>query len=725
MRRNDYITTGEQSGGMLTRRQYMKLASAGASAGVSGVGLSGLESRVARAASVVDDFEDGDMGEYSGEVSKYTVQSSTTLEGNYSLEATDVYGKIANSSSKGETTRGNEYVARVLASSGSGGYPGLIVGAQNLNYPGSDCYMTILQPAKDNLLLLRRDSGSNTTLDSVSVSLSEGTEYRLALRYGTDRIQVSVQDSNGNKLAGTDPIEDTIHSGGYFGFYTGGGTPVYYDYAENASLNSTFKDENILEPIDHFGYDLDAYEFDRGSSGANLVHKQKYSGPNRFGGAYAGERALKISEANTEMISTSGLDNYPSAGDTLSGYFMAVDPADKLNITWGVQDHENRYFLHMNYADQEVLLCKNNAGITEVLGSATNVGFSYDTWYWAEIEWYDDGTQDAYIYDVNENMIVEVSGTDSEWTSGGIGYDAYLGSGGTVYFDYFNIGHHSNDRGHWGPVVINGGEVLTSEDTGDDRYDYIYDLIYWISYDGKDWKSNEDVWEYIFSVGARTNTYKRETTFADDPHPSKLDPLNEVGYHRDDLEIKNAGTSDHDYIVHNPEKKTAGYLTSTEWNDEVAKNWDDPVSPGEYRERAIKDHQQEFFDRDFILGSIGTISGTIGFIVGSSIFGAVSSTAGLIVLVNDINELTYECKQNFDPGDTKERHIWDFCADYPLTYHQTEYALKVPDGDHVDVQITQDLNPGTELQAGNQRCVWDIHLPGDESPPSDPDYTLY
>lgn len=708
----------------LPRRKILKVTGAGIGVGVSvlnpGINVTSVR---AVSTSLIDDFEDGDISEYSGEVGKYTVQSSTVLEGNYSLKATDPYGKIANSSTKGQTTRGNEYVAQVLAPSGSDGYPGLLVGSQDPDYPGSDCYMSILQPAKDQLLLLRRDSGSNTVLDSVSVSLSEGTEYRLAMRYATERIQVSVQDKNGNKIGGTDAIKDTTYSGGYFGFYTGNSTPVYYDYIETAPLTSTFRDEHIFEPIEYFkDEDLSPYSFDRGESGASIVHGSDYTGTNGFGGSYAGEKALKISGSNTEMISTSGLDNYPAAGDTFSCYFMAVDPADQLNVTWGVQDHNNRYFIHVDYIDQEILLCKYKNETTYVLDSTSNVPLEYDTWYYAEVEWFDDGFMDAYIYDVHRNEIGEAAGTDTEWKAGGIGYDAYLGSGGDVYFDYFNVGKHSEYKGEWGPVVEDGGEVL---DAGD-SYDYIYDLKYWLAFNGVGdvTYNGKEYWEYTFVMGAMTNTYRREESFSSDPHPSKLDPLNEVGYHRDTIEVTNPSSS-HDYLTHNPDTDEAGYLTKTEWTDETANNWDQPVSADEYKTITIKNHDKEFFDWD-----LTTTGGSLGLAGWAIRKGWTTTAVGSILIgsyefINHVHDSSYTCERDYSEGNTKETQIWDFCTEHPVTGHEIEYAIKVPKGESVDVKITQEIEPGTNLQAGDQTAEWNQHLPGDGSKPPAPTHDSY
>lgn len=315
MSRNNSSRDLTNSYGLIDRREYLKLTGVSTGVAVGGLGVGALGSMSTRAAStVLDDFEDGDMGEYSGSTAAYTVQSSTVLEGSYSLECNTAYERVAHSTA--ETTRGNEYKCRVMAASGSPTQLGLLVGVQDADYPFSNCYCTFVNVPNDRLHILKRENGDNTWLDGVDVSLSDGTEYIAGLRYKSDSVQAVVYDSSGTELASTSSVSDGTFSGGTFGFYCGSDVPGYFDYAVESSL-TTSPGTIEYDKIDDFeNSNLSQYSFDRGEAGAQVIRSDTYSGTNPFGGAYSGKCALEISNDNTELISLpgDGLENYPSAG---------------------------------------------------------------------------------------------------------------------------------------------------------------------------------------------------------------------------------------------------------------------------------------------------------------------------------------------------------------------------------------------------------------------------
>ncbi len=174
------------------------------------------------------------MAEYSGHTSGYQVQSSTVLEGSSSLENTDTYGQLGHTSAS--TTRGNEYRCKVEAASGSAAEPSLLVGVQDESDPLRDCYWAFPDASSGTFELVRRDGDSSTILDSVSHTFQEATTYEVALEYGQDSVKAVLYDSSGDVAAETATVSDSTYSGGTFGFYTGGGSPAYYDHVTERSL---------------------------------------------------------------------------------------------------------------------------------------------------------------------------------------------------------------------------------------------------------------------------------------------------------------------------------------------------------------------------------------------------------------------------------------------------------------------------------------------------------
>ncbi len=179
--------------------------------------------------------------------------------------------------------------------------------------------------------------------------------------------------------------------------------------------------------IDRFDDDtLSAYSFDRGESGAGVV-----SSPTRSRGG-----ALSVGDTVTEMTSTDGLPAYPAAGDTVSYWLRGDGGAADVNLSYGVQNDENRYFVRVDIANADLILFRYENGTTHRLGSnSTGYTLSQKTWYELVVDWSEDGNHMATLRDADGNRIAHVVGSDATWSSGGIGYDAYLDCGQRVVFD--------------------------------------------------------------------------------------------------------------------------------------------------------------------------------------------------------------------------------------------------------------------------------------------------
>ncbi|PSP76507.1 hypothetical protein BRC81_12905 [Halobacteriales archaeon QS_1_68_20] len=183
---------------------------------------------------VLDDFEDGDISEYVGGTSGYQVQGSTVLEGSYSLEATNTYYKIAHADES--TPRGYEYRFRTRAAGGSGAEPSPLVCVQDPYNPLDDCYWVHPDASAGDFNLYRRDGGSSVLLDSVAFTPQEDTTYEVTVELGADTVKAVLYDDAGSVVAETAAVSDATYDGGTFGFYTGGGSPGYYDYVTRESL---------------------------------------------------------------------------------------------------------------------------------------------------------------------------------------------------------------------------------------------------------------------------------------------------------------------------------------------------------------------------------------------------------------------------------------------------------------------------------------------------------
>lgn len=391
---------------------------------------------------VLDDFEDGDLSEYAGTTDEFTVEQSTAMEGSYRLKSVESYCKIAGSS---KSPRGYEYQCRFIAGSGSSGKPSLLVSVQDRAHPLSDCYWLALDVPNDEFSVLRRQNASTTYLSTANYALSEGTEYRAKIQLASDTVKGVLYDASGTKLTETGTVSDTTFSGGYFGIYTGGspGYPSYYDYVTKSPLDSTggggspSLDGDVLVIDDFEDGNLAEYSFENRNEAAAAV----VSSPTVSGG-----HALELSGAHFHMNSTSGLANYPRAGDVFSCWIRAsVDVDDSLVLLYGVQDFENRYNAYVDVSDGEIRLRKKENGTIETLDSQSGLGLATGTWYKLEVDWRTDGTHTLTLYDASGSQLGQVSiANETTWTSGGIGYNAHSMDGWSGYFDYVTLSETRN-----------------------------------------------------------------------------------------------------------------------------------------------------------------------------------------------------------------------------------------------------------------------------------------
>lgn len=176
--------------------------------------------------------------------------------------------------------------------------------------------------------------------------------------------------------------------------------------------------------------DIAEYRFDRGGAGANVV-----SSPTRRGG-----RSLELADQAVELTSTEGLDAYPEAGDTFAYWLRAEAGAEDLNVTYGVQGHDDRYFVRVDVANDDLLLFRYENGSAHRLGSdSAGYSLSAGAWYEVVVDWSDRGNHSITLRDEEGARIARVGAADATWTDGGVGYDAYLACGQRAYVDAVGI----------------------------------------------------------------------------------------------------------------------------------------------------------------------------------------------------------------------------------------------------------------------------------------------
>lgn len=142
---------------------------------------------------------------------------------------------------------------------------------------------------------------------------------------------------------------------------------------------------------------------------------------------FEGSNALKFNaDGSSRLIySTSGLNAYPSAGDTFTLRAWLPTANTGMKTYFGVQDSNNYYATFMQDFEQQWQLFKYENGTETSLVDKTNQGIPQDQWARQEIDWQSDGTIECRLYDSSGTLVSTISATDSTFSSGGIGFGTY------------------------------------------------------------------------------------------------------------------------------------------------------------------------------------------------------------------------------------------------------------------------------------------------------------
>lgn len=181
------------------------------------------------------------------------------------------------------------------------------------------------------------------------------------------------------------------------------------------------EDQNLngVDPtIDSFeDQDLSEYSGDTGSF--------SIQSSDAIDGTYALEATAGSS---VEIISTSGLEHYPEAGDEFSfrvKHDRASDGATR--FYFGVQDTNNYYRLGVE-ADNQADLQVVSGGSATGLDSSSTGDLVADEWMRVVVDWQSDGSITVTFYDESGVELTTLSATDSTYSSGGIGFLQFNGA---------------------------------------------------------------------------------------------------------------------------------------------------------------------------------------------------------------------------------------------------------------------------------------------------------
>jgi len=392
---------------------------------------------------VIDDFEDGDFSEYTPDpnnpdvdMSGVTVNSNQVHSGSSSLEIDAVEAEFISQPGDGLNyyPSAGDTFSVWFRTTGGANQTNFTYGVQD----HENRYFLRFEVPNDKILLARADSNPTTIIDSNSTgfSLSEDAWYEAEIDWASDGTHTAtIFDANGAQVAQVSGTDSTWTSGGigFDAYLYASGETVWYDYASSEASSGgggssttlvidDFEDGDLLE------YEPDPNNPDVDMSGVSVTSAQ----------AKNGSTSLEFDALEAEMISTSGLEYYPEAGDTFGFWFRSTGGASEANFSYGVNGHHDRYYFKIRVPNDQIYLGKVDGGNSTVLESVSSgLSLSEDTWYRTEIDWASDGSHVITLYDASGSQLTQLSTTDSTWSSGGIGFDSYLySSGEKVWFDY-------------------------------------------------------------------------------------------------------------------------------------------------------------------------------------------------------------------------------------------------------------------------------------------------
>jgi hypothetical protein len=398
---------------------------------------------------MIDSFEDGDIGEYSGATGEFEPQDwSGTFQGaadgdyvlsrssdNSSFQTITSTSGLESYPQRGDSFQVWFYVA-------DAGYDELFFPFVTQTSPSSslpDGYAIEVNPYQDRFGIYKDGSA----LITASASYSSDNWYYANVTFddaGDGEIVAVLYTSGGaekERISATDTTYDT----GGIGWRRYARASAAQDYAH---LHDVVESPPQITLIDSFE-DGDISEYDGDTSGYSTTTSVSDHG------SYA--LSLGSSGAYQHIGSNSGLDNYVDQGDTwqfkwrssVSGGGSSTSrimPGYAIGDTTNLFDNSYLVRISVDGSDVQLQRYNNSDGGTNIITLADILGnYNAGEWWTVECEWATDDTHTLTVYDNNGNVVDSGSATDSTHSgvNGTFGTVQFKDSGVSQYIDTAEI----------------------------------------------------------------------------------------------------------------------------------------------------------------------------------------------------------------------------------------------------------------------------------------------
>jgi hypothetical protein len=367
--------------------------------------------------SVVDDFDDGDLLEYTDNTGAISISSTQAHNSSaYSLLADGwADGRVYNQDETFSPKRGQIFELYVYPTS-TGVYT-------SIGWPyhghanGGSAYELYFDSGGFDIA--RQVDGTRSFLASGDISgLTIDAWNRVEVAWKRDgTITVDLYDDTGTNVESVSATDTTYNHavGGVF-YESLGGDPFYVDTWQTLGTTDDFTILDSFEDGDISEYTGDTGDWSVAQDGDSYHDGHRLE----MGGSFG----------DSIIISTSGLDYYPSQGDTFGTWCKTPYQNSRHHMfLFGVQDSSNYYEVRYNTVvggTNEILINKVEGGSSTTLASTTQVDPTFGKYENIEVAWGTDGSIDVTIYNVGAGAAdhATLSATDTTFTSGGIGFGA-------------------------------------------------------------------------------------------------------------------------------------------------------------------------------------------------------------------------------------------------------------------------------------------------------------
>jgi hypothetical protein len=418
----------------------------------------------------IDDFEDNDITEYTGNKTSFNVQSNVVQEGSFALEM----GNDDNSfhlihSSSGlprYPSQGDAFSFRCYTH--TSGIAEMLFGFQDTD----NHYRVRISARNGGVKIQKEDGGFLTDLASTAVTIPTGEWLEGVIQWGgSGDIEFTLNDSSGTEVASVGPVNDTIFTSGGIGWravtedFTG--DSVFFDIAQLDSVSGATP--GATSGIDNFeDGDIDEYAGDTGNYEANSNSPVQ-----------AGTFSLKHTATSTSRIySSTGLPDYPELGDTFEGWIYLDDSDDSGMFAWSGSDADNAYWIQVNKNISEFrAFSRESGGFNTLATTSISIGTG---WFRGEVTWNYYGRLTCTLYDSGGNQQAQIEFGDASYISSTgwgwrtnadtVAFDEAFVTGeqsdpGTGTIDDFSDGDIAEYNENTGDFTVNSGTLVSSTDS--------------------------------------------------------------------------------------------------------------------------------------------------------------------------------------------------------------------------------------------------------------------